>query len=211
MATSTSAPAPYAAAPSHAKTILGTLSYFFIRRRIVLSSTLFVTLIVADIAMGVRPHDLANLADPITVLGVLLVAVGVTIRSWAAGILRKDAEVTTSGPYHLMRNPLYFGSFLMMFGFCALIGDVATWFLLVLPMIALYLVKVRNEERWLGKLYPQQWAAYSAKTPRFLPRLARTDIVSHWHWSQWLQAREYQAVLASALALALIKIWRTAA
>ena len=209
MASSTSAPASYVAARSEAKTILGSISYFFIRRRIFLSAVLFAILVTVDVVTGVRPHDLTNLADPVTVIGTLLVVIGLATRSWAAGILRKDEEVTTCGPYRLVRNPLYLGSFLMMFGFCALIGDVATWFLLVLPMIALYLVKVRNEERWLGKLYPGQWAAYSAKTPRFLPRIAHTDIATSWYSSQWLRAREYQAILASVVALAAIKIWQS--
>ncbi|HEX3726440.1 MAG TPA: isoprenylcysteine carboxylmethyltransferase family protein [Pirellulales bacterium] len=183
------------------------LLHFFIRRRIFISLLLFSALIVEDILTGVRPHNLFNFTDHATVLGLVLVNSGVLMRSWAAGILRKDKEVTTSGPYRVVRNPLYLGSFLMMAGFCELIGDPENIFFVLGPMILLYSIKVRNEEQWLSKLFPTAWAEYARQTPRFLPRFARTDIVTHWRRTQWIASREYQAVLATMVALVAIKLW----
>ena len=38
-------------------------------------------------------------------------SLGFIIRAWATGHIRKNDELTVSGPYALTRNPLYLGSF----------------------------------------------------------------------------------------------------
>ena len=43
---------------------------------------------------------------------------GVALRAWASGHLRKNSALATGGPYAYTRNPLYFGSFLMVIGCC---------------------------------------------------------------------------------------------
>src|SRR4029450_9628308 len=43
-------------------------------------------------------------------VGLLVAAFGEAIRVWAAGHLEKSREVTRSGPYRLIRHPLYGGS-----------------------------------------------------------------------------------------------------
>jgi len=189
------------------RTFLTTLAEFLIRRRIVLSAVLFTLLVVEDVAFGPKPHDLVNFRDPLSVVCVLLVISGLSLRSWAAGILRKDAELTTTGPYSVIRNPLYVGSFMMMFGFCALISDPLNfWFILALILV-IYIVKVRQEERLLAAKFPAQWAEYSRSTPRFLPRFGALHLTANWQRSQWMRSREYQAVAATILALVAIKVW----
>src|ERR687886_7025 len=50
-------------------------------------------------------------------LGAVIAAPGVAIRALAAGHVRKNAEITTTGPYAYTRNPLYLGSILIAIGF----------------------------------------------------------------------------------------------
>src|SRR5262245_5493976 len=59
-------------------------------------------------------------------VGVPIALLGILIRGWASGHLRKNAELATGGPYAHTRNPLYFGSFVMAIG-CAICGG--NWFL----------------------------------------------------------------------------------
>ena len=108
---------------------------FLIRRRILISGILFGLMIARDVAYGPKPHDLFNVRDPLSVLGVLLVFGGLALRSWSAGILHKNAELTTSGPYGLIRNPLYVGSFMMMCGFCTLIGNPVNFLFILGPVL----------------------------------------------------------------------------
>jgi protein-S-isoprenylcysteine O-methyltransferase Ste14 len=182
---------------------------FLVRRRILLSAILFVGLVSKDLAYGFKPHDWVNIRDPYGVLGVFFVIAGLALRSWAAGILHKNSRLTTVGPYSLIRNPLYAGSFLMMLGFCLLLDNVWDISLIVVPVVILYVVKVRQEEKLLANLFPSEWPAYYASTPRFIPRLARTDVRGDWRLSQWMRSREYQALGATIVALAALKLWQT--
>jgi len=205
--------APSAAGTIHAadrgSKLLSAIAAVLIRRRILISAVLFGLLIAQDVATGPKPHDLANYRDPWTVLGVALVVTGLALRSWSAGILRKNAELTMTGPYGLVRNPLYVGSFMMMFGFCALIADPTNFLFILGPVLVIYIVKVRQEERLLSATFPEQWPHYSKTTPRFCPRLKRVDLKAPWQLSQWVRHREYQAIVASALALVAIKVWHS--
>ena len=204
---SSSIPGPISAAPHQTSKLLTVLAEFVIRRRILLSGILLGLLIADDVAFGPKPHDLVNYRDPLSMLGGGLVLSGLGLRSWAVGILRKDAELTTTGPYRLIRNPLYVGSFMMMFGFCALIADPTNiWFILG-PMLIMYIIKVRQEERLLSTKFPEQWTAYSHSTNRFFPRFARVGLRADWRASQWMRSREYQAFGATILALIAIKVW----
>jgi protein-S-isoprenylcysteine O-methyltransferase Ste14 len=205
---SSSIPGPISAAPHQTSKLLTVLAEFVIRRRILLSAILFVLLIGDDVVFGPKPHDLINYRDPLSMLGGALVLSGLALRSWAVGILRKDAELTTTGPYSLIRNPLYVGSFMMMFGFCALIADPTNiWFILG-PMLVMYIIKVRQEERLLSTRFPEQWIPYSKSTPRFFPRFKSVRLAADWRASQWMRSREYQAVGATILALLAIKVWQ---
>ena len=50
------------------------------------------------------------------VLGVAVSLMGLSIRAWAAGHIRKEKELAVTGPYRYTRNPLYLGSFILGLG-----------------------------------------------------------------------------------------------
>lgn len=204
---SSTAASSFPATQRPASRFLAGLSGLIIRRRILISGILFGLLIGQDVAFGPPPPDPFNVTQPLTAAGLTLVVLGLALRSWAVGILRKDRELTTTGPYRLIRNPLYVGSFLMMFGFCTLIADPLNLLFVVGPVLVIYVVKVRNEEQLLARLFPAQWTEFSQSTPRFFPWPKRVSLKADWRASQWMRSREYQAVLASLVALVGIKIW----
>ena len=181
------------------------------RRRSAISLVLFVSLIACDMfVLRVQPRNVLNLANPLVVLGELLVVAGLAIRSWSAGILFKNKRLMTDGPYSLVRNPLYFGSFLMMFGFVTLVHDLWSVWLIVGPIACVYLLQVRHEERNLADWFGQEWTDYTRRTPRFIPRSLRPT-PAHWSAAQWLHNREWQALAASAIAMVGLYAWRTLA
>ena len=51
------------------------------------------------------------------VCGVAIAVLGLVVRGYAAGHLRKHQKLATSGPYAFTRNPLYLGSVLLAAGF----------------------------------------------------------------------------------------------
>lgn len=136
-----SSPAPAQANPAVWQRVLD----FVVRRRIAISLVAFIALIIEDVLTGVRPHDLTNLSDWHTAVGLTLVGAGLAIRSWAGGTLTKWGELTVSGPYGIIRHPLYVGSFLMMIGFCLIIDDSENLCFVLGPLLVLYLVHVGQE------------------------------------------------------------------
>ena len=57
------------------------------------------------------------------VAGILIAAMGLAIRVLASGHVQKNRELTTTGPYAYVRNPLYLGSIIMALGFAIAARD----------------------------------------------------------------------------------------
>lgn len=80
---------------------------FLQRNRIRISLVVVGSLIAADMIRGERPHSVIDSFDAWSAIGVLFVFIGNIIRTWAAGVLHKNAALSTKGPYAISRNPLY--------------------------------------------------------------------------------------------------------
>jgi protein-S-isoprenylcysteine O-methyltransferase Ste14 len=143
-------------------------------------------------------------------LSLLLVVPGVWLRAYAAGYVRKNAELTRTGPYAYTRNPLYLGSMMIAFGFAV---AAASWTLLVVLAVlfaAIYLPTIRSEELYLREHFAG-FDEYAAKVPRLLPRLTAAEFPANENASggrfsgtQWRHHREYNALMgAGAIYLAL--------
>ncbi|HEY2857099.1 MAG TPA: isoprenylcysteine carboxylmethyltransferase family protein [Terracidiphilus sp.] len=143
-------------------------------------------------------------------LSLLLVVPGTWLRAHAAGYVRKNAELTRTGPYAYTRNPLYLGSMMIAFGFAA---AAASWIILVtlaLLFAAIYLPTIRSEELYLREHFAD-FDEYAAKVPRLLPRLTPAAFPANenasrgrFSWQQWRHHREYNALMgAGAIYLAL--------
>jgi protein-S-isoprenylcysteine O-methyltransferase Ste14 len=180
---------------------------FLLRYRIRISLIVFFVLIAEDFLEGVKPHSLMNIGDWKSQLGVGAIVAGLGLRSWAAGILRKTTELTTSGPYAFVRHPLYVGSFMMMIGFCVLIDDVENLWFVLGPIAFIYLIKLLAEERVLAQKFGERWQQYADSVPRFVPYRLPKNVVALWSGRQWLRNREYNALAATALGLMAIQAW----
>src|SRR5205085_12629546 len=141
-----------------------------VRRRVQISVAVFAALIGLDLFFfRSRPRDIFNPADGLAMVSVALVFVGLLIRAWAAGMLRKQKQLATTGPYALVRHPLYFGSFLMMIGFGIIVHDPLMLWIIAGPLVWLYWQTIRSEEQRVAKFFAADWALYAAKVPRLIP------------------------------------------
>jgi protein-S-isoprenylcysteine O-methyltransferase Ste14 len=179
--------------------------HFLVRRRVPISIAVFGVLLTEDVVTGTVPCDIFDWTDYKAVSGIVCVLGGLLIRTWAAGFLTKSTQLTTVGPYRVVRNPLYLGSFLMVVGFCLLVNDFENIWIGTAALILLYVPKVRSEEHYLAGRFPDEWRNYAAQTPRFLPRLTTLPSVAGWRLTLWLKSREYNAVVASLVAIAALK------
>jgi len=188
---------------------LRSLADFGVRRRIVISLLLMTVLVVEDVLMRERPHAVLNWSDPWTCVGLLGIFAGIGLRSWAAGLLRKNRALATTGPYSLTRNPLYLGTFLLLEGFCILIGDLDNCLFVVLLGLVVYGPTILREEGRLLREFGDEWLAYAKRTPRLVPRFVSLPTVrgSQWSLDQWRRNREYNAVVGAIVALVLFQAW----
>jgi protein-S-isoprenylcysteine O-methyltransferase Ste14 len=101
---------------------------------------------------------------------LLLVLPGLWLRGYAAGYVKKNAELTRTGPYAYTRNPLYLGSMGIAAGFAVAAGR---WWLVVLLVgmfLAIYVPTILSEEAFLRGAFPS-FEEYAKRVPRLLPRL----------------------------------------
>jgi protein-S-isoprenylcysteine O-methyltransferase Ste14 len=129
---------------------------------------------------------------------------GLALRAWAAGYVRKDAVLTVTGPYSMVRNPLYLGTLLAAGGLA--IASTSIWVagIVVLAFMLLYVPAIEQEEQHLAGKFPE-FAAYVAQVPRLIPRrLPGGDSRSGegFRWSRYLFNREYNALIAVVAAYA---------
>jgi protein-S-isoprenylcysteine O-methyltransferase Ste14 len=106
------------------------------------------------------------------VVGLLLALMGEGVRLWAAGHLRRNEQLITSGPYAHCRNPLYLGRFLLLSAFCLMTG----YGYLIPPALAVFVTyyirrKVRREEERLRGLFGSAFDEWARHVPCVFPRL----------------------------------------
>lgn len=103
-------------------------------------------------------------------LSLILVFPGLWLRGYASGYVKKNAEVTMTGPYAYTRNPLYLGSMLIAFGFA--LAARSAWIALALAVLfaAIYVPVIRSEEAFLRASFAG-YDEYAARVPRLIPRL----------------------------------------
>jgi protein-S-isoprenylcysteine O-methyltransferase Ste14 len=152
------------------------------------------------------------LARP-TILSILMGATvaigGVVIRALASGHVTKDEQLTTSGPYAYVRNPLYFGSILIGVGFAVAARNWWIVALLAVMFVAIYLPVIRDEEKFLRAAFPE-YDEYSRDVPRLIPRLvAFGKGGGRFSWDLYRKHREYNAVLGTVAMLVALaaKLW----
>jgi len=82
---------------------------------------------------------------------------------------RPGARLVTTGPYRLVRHPMYSALVVMMLGVAGYNGHFMNGAGLVLVAVAV-LTKAVREERFLDEHFAD-YRRYAAKTPRFIPYL----------------------------------------
>jgi protein-S-isoprenylcysteine O-methyltransferase Ste14 len=142
--------------------------------------------------------------------GLVLVIPGLWLRGYAAGYVKKNAELTRTGPYAYTRNPLYLGSMSIAAGFAVAAGRWWLVVLLVAMFLAIYLPTILSEEKFLRGMFPQ-FEEYAQRVPRLLPRLTPARFadtergIGSFSSERYRHHREYNASIgAAALYVALI-------
>jgi len=92
--------------------------------------------------------------------GGAIALIGQALRVWAAGHIEKGREVTRSGPYRLMRHPLYVGSAILGLGFSVAAWSFGTVVMVMAYFLVTYVAAVRTEEATLDARFAGEYSAY---------------------------------------------------
>jgi hypothetical protein len=101
---------------------------------------------------------------------LLLVLPGLWLRGYAAGYVKKNSELTMTGPYAHVRNPLYLGSILIAAGFGLALMSLPFAIALAVFFLLIYVPVIASEEAFLRDTFLEfEW--YCARVPRLIPRI----------------------------------------
>ncbi|HHX39816.1 MAG TPA: isoprenylcysteine carboxylmethyltransferase family protein [Armatimonadetes bacterium] len=104
-------------------------------------------------------------------VGVMAVVAGQAMRFWAAGYIVKATQLTTTGPYAHVRNPLYLGSLLITLGWGTMSGRLVVAVVLLAVFALTHALAIRSEESYLGERFGEEFDDYCRRVPRLFPRL----------------------------------------
>lgn len=131
------------------------------------------TLLFVVILFALEPASCARVCACLA-----FVVLGQAWRCFAAGYIGlyrgesvKAQRLAVGGPYALMRNPLYFGNFLIGFGWSIMAGVKGILIFAVCFYILYVLVIIPHEESFLRTKFGQEYEDYCARVKRFWPAL----------------------------------------
>lgn len=121
------------------------------------------------------PHS-----TPVYSIGLALAVAGAALaiwaryllgRNWSASVqIKKGHELVVTGPYRLIRHPIYTGLLLLFLGSALMVGD---WrgLLAVAIAFASFWFKLKKEEAWMIERFGDVYRDYRGKTRALLPGL----------------------------------------
>ena len=168
------------------------------RRRTLALGIAFVIVIAENLIDGRKPHELAfDDGSVIAFVGLALVIAGTSIRLWARGHFVKGRLFTT-GPYGVIRHPLYLGSFLIVVGVLFQLSGWLNWIVILSVFAVTTGAAIMYEERSLERLFGRQWQSYKARTPAIIPSLSDRLFpkeIGKWSWKVYSSTGELSRTL----------------
>lgn len=136
---------------------------------------------VPYLVIWLRPGPELDIPDGLRWLGVALTVLGIVFALWSMITLgrhydlvlevHEGHELVRSGPYALVRHPVYTGLALHFAGACLATGNLLLIAGTLLVSYPSFYARVRAEERLLRGQFGAEYEAYAREVPMLLPRL----------------------------------------
>jgi protein-S-isoprenylcysteine O-methyltransferase len=140
--------------------------------------TVALSLTAALLVAGAFPEGRFRDVELMRAVGIAIFVVGAALRWYAIFYLgayftvdvrvAESQRVIDTGPYRFVRHPSYTGVLLEFLGFALCIGN-AWSMLLLIPLVIVFLYRIRVEERALQQGLGEAYASYQRRTKRLIP------------------------------------------
>jgi protein-S-isoprenylcysteine O-methyltransferase Ste14 len=132
-------------------------------------------------------------------VGIAVCLLGLGIRAWASGHLKKEKELATSGPYRYCRNPLYLGNLILGLGIT--LGSRSWWVFLIFiaHFLIFYPLVIKKEQTRMKELFPGEYDEYRRRVPMFFPSLRQPvgGRKSRFSWALYRKNKEPRALIGT--------------
>lgn len=164
---------------------------------------------------GGEPVDTA-----LNLTGLLLCVMGAALRfltvaavpagtSSQSRVMHSHA-LNTSGPYEVVRHPLYLGNLFITVGLLAIAHEPWAWSLGLGYWLLSHLLIIRAEETLLRRTFGAPWDAWAKDVPALVPRLSRAGALLRgpFSWRRALQ-REVNPLVGWGMGATLLLMWES--
>jgi protein-S-isoprenylcysteine O-methyltransferase Ste14 len=113
-------------------------------------------------------------------IGLLISFMGLLIACWSRYLLGKNwslsvqkkenHELIKSGPYSILRHPIYTGILLIFIGNTIIVGDYRGIIAVLIVFISFWF-KLKKEEKWLIEIFGEDYHNYKKTTKAIIPYL----------------------------------------
>jgi protein-S-isoprenylcysteine O-methyltransferase Ste14 len=91
--------------------------------------------------------------------------------NWSRSVtIKQDHELITTGPYAVVRHPIYTGILTGFLGMAIAISQVRGFIVFVLIFLVFW-IKLRMEEQWMRSQFGETYATYARQTAALVPYL----------------------------------------
>jgi protein-S-isoprenylcysteine O-methyltransferase Ste14 len=162
---------------------------------------------------SVFPHQRQIFLDvTLNAVGMGLILFGFLFRISARGYKEEKSSngnaLVKDGPYAIIRNPMYFGTFIIGTGVVMMLLELWFFFLFGIIFLLIYIPQTKKEEKALLKRFGQEYKEYCKLTPKYFPRfdylLRLNKYVSLKDF--WVK-KEIVPMITAIVVVILIEIW----
>jgi protein-S-isoprenylcysteine O-methyltransferase Ste14 len=154
-----------------------------------------------------------KIADEILdVIGIGLIFFGFLFRIAARGYKEEMCDngraLVKDGPYAIIRNPMYFGTFMIGAGIVAML--LKFWVLVIFSAVffMIYIPQMKKEEHVLLERFGQAYKEYCRVTPKYIPRIGYLlKLQRHISLKYFWIRKEMASMIPVIIAVASIEIW----
>ena len=185
------------------------------KKRIKIQGFLIFVAAVATLLLSkyLFPHWQHRLWDVVfDAAGICLVLLGFLFRIAARGYKEENSQqsraLVKDGPYALIRNPMYYGTFLIGAGIVCLLFQAWAFLLFLGVYLAIYVPQIKSEEKVLTERFGKEYRDYCKITSQYFPRLFQLSRIYKYISvkSRWIR-REFNSLLPVALVIIAIEVW----